>query len=122
MDARPQKAVLQEISHSLVVATADHGFQRSRRERSCLTHRCTLVKHWTQVHEKLYSKKSATRLLWRQLGMVCEAIAQSEVVSLTDSPLSSTGARPQKAELQEINHSLVVVATADHGFQRSRRE
>ena len=81
--------------------------------QNCLARSCTLVKHWTPVHEKLYSKTSTTRLLW-QLTMVCEAIAQSEVVSLADSPLSSTGARPQKAELQDINHSLVV-ATADHG-------
>ena len=60
--------------------------------QNCLARSCTLVKHWTPVHEKLYSKKSTTRLLWR-LTMVCEATAQSDVVSPTCVHLERT-ARP----------------------------
>jgi hypothetical protein len=51
------------------------------RECNCLAHRCTLVKHWTPAHKKLYSKKPATHLLWRQLTMVRKAIAESNIYS-----------------------------------------
>ena len=107
-------AVLQQINQPLVVATADHCVRSNRQGRDCLAHRCTLVKHWTPVHKKLYSNKSTTRLLlWRQLTMVCEVIAEGEIASRTGVPLESTG-RPVLYILA-INHSLVVV-TADHGM------
>ena len=79
LDARPQKAVLQDINHSLVVAQLTMVCEVIAAGEIASLRGVPLSS--TPAHKKRYTKKSTTRLVWRQLTMVPEVIAKGEIAS-----------------------------------------